>query len=83
MPEENITHPANVHRKQGESTNWCIATWHELAAAGQYRSISSEGIQGHLAQKRAPENISHMHAWLLLELQLTLQKADLILAKLK
>lgn len=51
MSEENITNPFNVHRKQGESTNWYAATWHELAAACQYRNISSEGIQGHLAQK--------------------------------
>ena len=80
MSEDNITYPANVHRKQGESTNWYVATWHELAAAFQYMNISSEGIQGHLAQKR---DISHMHAWWLLELQLTLQQAELILAKLK
>lgn len=79
MSEENITHPANVHRKQGESTNWYVGAWRELAAACQYRTISSEGIQGHFAHKK---DISHMQA-LLLELQLTLQKAELILAKLK
>lgn len=44
------------------------------------RNIASEGIQGHLAQKR---DISHTYAWLFLELQLISQKTELILAKLK
>lgn len=80
MSEENIMHPTNVHRKQGEYDNWYIAAWRELVAACQYRNIYSEGIQGYLAQQT---DIPHMHAWLLLELQLTLQKAELVLAKLK
>lgn len=80
MSEENITHPANMHKKLGESTNWYVATWHELAAACQCRIISSESIQGQLAQKR---DILHTHAWLFLKPQLILKKTELNIGQMK
>lgn len=60
MSEDNITNPSNVFRKQGESTNWYAATWYEFAAPCEYNNISSEGIQGHLAQKT-----DITHAWMI------------------
>lgn len=77
MPEENTTHPSNVHGKQDESTNMLL---HDMNSLLLPRNIASEGIQGHLAQKR---DISHTQEWLFFELQLASQKAELILDKLK
>lgn len=71
------THPMCTESRMNPLTDMLL---HDMSLLLLPRNIASEGIQGHLAQKR---DISQTHAWFFLELQLTLQKAELILAKLK